>query len=162
LSIANIGRREFSVIEGQENLKSNMTHFYKGLFGEPEQCSISLESDRTDDITQVIEVENAILMAPFSEEEVKAAIFQMEHNKAPGPNDFTADFYKKFWVIIKGDLMTMFQELHSGDSPLFSLNFRVISLTPITQELNHIQQYRPICLLNVSYKIFTKVAKKHN
>jgi hypothetical protein len=53
--------------------------------------------------------------------------------------------------------MAMFQEFYSGDLPLFSLNFGVISLIPKAQEVNRIQQYRPICLLNVSYKIFTKV-----
>jgi hypothetical protein len=42
--------------------------------------------------------------------------------------------------------------------PLFSLNFGVITLIPKLQEVNVIQQYRPICLLNVSFKIFTKVA----
>ncbi|WVZ94444.1 hypothetical protein U9M48_040333 [Paspalum notatum var. saurae] len=42
--------------------------------------------------------------------------------------------------------------------PLFNLNFEVITLIPKVQEANVIQQYRPICLLNVSYKIFTKVA----
>src|SRR6266508_2480314 len=52
----------------------------------------------------------------------------------------------------------MFQELHSGDLAIFSLNFGVISLIPKVQEANFIQQYRPICLLNVSFKIFTKVA----
>jgi hypothetical protein len=98
------------------------------------------------------------LTAPFSEAEVKEAIFQMEYNKAPGSDGFSVKFYQKFWDTIKGDLMTMFQELHSGDLPLFSLNFGVISLIPKVQELNRIQQYRPICLLNVSYKIFTKVA----
>ncbi|WVZ95151.1 hypothetical protein U9M48_040951 [Paspalum notatum var. saurae] len=52
----------------------------------------------------------------------------------------------------------MFRDLSKGDLPLFSLNFRVITLVPKVQEANVIQQYRPICLLNVSYKIFTKVA----
>jgi hypothetical protein len=82
----------------------------------------------------------------------------MEHNKAPGPDGFPVEFYQKLWNVIKGDLMVMFHELHSGDLPLFSLNFGVISLIPKAQEVNRIQQYRPICLLNVSYKIFTKVA----
>ena len=54
--------------------------------------------------------------------------------------------------------MNMFHDLHSGDLPLFSLNFGVITLLPKTREANKIQQYRPICLLNVSFKIFTKVA----
>ena len=44
------------------------------------------------------------------------------------------------------------------DLPIFSLNFGVIKLLPKTQEASKIQQYRPICLLNVSFKIFTKVA----
>jgi hypothetical protein len=75
-------------VEGQANLKSYITQFYKGLFGEPEQSPFTLESDKTNDITQVTEEENTILTTPFSEEEVKAAIFQMEYNKAPGPDGF--------------------------------------------------------------------------
>ena len=54
--------------------------------------------------------------------------------------------------------MQIFHDLHNGDIPLFSLNFSVITLLPKTQEANKIQQYRPICLLNVSFKIFTEVA----
>lgn len=41
---------------------------------------------------------------------------------------------------------------------MFSLNFGVITLIPKVKEANRIQQYRPICLLNVSFKIFTKNA----
>jgi hypothetical protein len=45
------------------------------------------------DIPQVSEEENQVLTAPFSEEEVKMAIFDMEHNKAPGPDGFPTEFY---------------------------------------------------------------------
>jgi hypothetical protein len=41
---------------------------------------------------------------------------------------------------------------------LYSLNFGVITLLPKIKEATKIQQYRPICLLNVSFKVFTKVA----
>jgi hypothetical protein len=81
----------------------------------------------------------------------------MEHNKAPGPDGFPAEFYHKFWDVIKGDLLLMFQELHYGDLPLLSLNFGVITLIPKVQEVNVIQKYRPIFLLNVNFKTFTKV-----
>src|SRR5438128_12345160 len=81
----------------------------------------------------------------------------MEHNKAPGSDGFPAEFYQKFWEVIKGDLLSMFHELRSGDLLLFSLNFGVITLIPKVQEANIIQQYRSICLLNVSFKFFTKV-----
>jgi len=45
------------------------------------------------DIPQVSEEENAALMAPFSDKEVKMAVFDMEHNKAPGLDGFPAKFY---------------------------------------------------------------------
>jgi hypothetical protein len=54
--------------------------------------------------------------------------------------------------------MQMFRDFAKGYLPLFSLNFGTITLIPKVQEANVIQQYRPICLQNVSYKIFTKVA----
>ena len=82
----------------------------------------------------------------------------MEHNKAPGPDGFPAEFYQAFWKIIKDDLMALFQDFHEDILPLFSLNFGIITLLPKKAEAVQIQQYRPICLLNVSFKIFTKVA----
>ena len=53
--------------------------------------------------------------------------------------------------------MAMFVQLHHGDLPLYKLNFGVITLLPKKDDAVQIQQYRPICLLNVSFKIFTKV-----
>jgi hypothetical protein len=52
----------------------------------------------------------------------------------------------------------MCHDLYAGDLLIFSLNFGVITLIPKAQDATQIQQYRPICLLNASFKIFTKVA----
>jgi hypothetical protein len=53
--------------------------------------------------------------------------------------------------------MALFHEFHQGSLPLFSLNFSTIILLPKCVEALKIQQYRHIYLLNVSFKIFTKV-----
>jgi hypothetical protein len=53
--------------------------------------------------------------------------------------------------------MALFQEFHQGSLPLYSLNFGTIILLPKCAEAIKIQQYIPICLLNVSFKIFMKV-----
>lgn len=98
------------------------------------------------------------MTAEFSEKEVREAIFQMKHNKAPGPDGFPAEFYQVFWSLIKDDLMAMmFRDFHNDDLNLFSINFGIITLIPKLKEVKKIQQYRPICMLNVSFKIFTKV-----
>jgi hypothetical protein len=54
--------------------------------------------------------------------------------------------------------MALFTDFHKEDLNLFSLNFGIITLIPKILEAIKIQQYRPICILNVSFKIFTKVA----
>jgi hypothetical protein len=37
--------------------------------------------------------ENAILVAPYSKEEIKKEVFLMERNKTLGPDGFPADFF---------------------------------------------------------------------
>ena len=55
-------------------------------------------------------------------------------------------------------MLAMFDAWHAGQLELFRLNFGEIILLPKIKEPEKIQHYRPICLLNVSFKIFTKVA----
>jgi len=99
-----------------------------------------------------------MLTNEFTEAEVKSVVFQMEHNKAPGPDGFLVEFYQVFWNLIKDDLMALFTDFHKEELNLYSLNFGIITLIPKVQEATKIQQYRPICVLNVSFKIFTKVS----
>jgi hypothetical protein len=82
----------------------------------------------------------------------------MEHNKAPCPDGFLAEFYQACWDIIKDDLMALFIDFHQGTLPLHRLNFGTIILLPKCKEVMIVHQSRPIYLLNTSFKIFTKVA----
>ena len=144
-------------IVGQENLKTYISEYYKSLFGAPSNGDITLDESRVNDIPQLSSSENNILIADFTELEVYEAVMQMEKNKAPGPDGFPAEFYQTFWPIIKSDLMAMFYSFQKGELPLFHLNFGTIILLPKKENAVQIQKYRPICLLNVSFKIFTKV-----
>ncbi|WVZ96894.1 hypothetical protein U9M48_042474, partial [Paspalum notatum var. saurae] len=54
--------------------------------------------------------------------------------------------------------MALFGGFHKGNLELNRLNFGNIILIPKVGEASKIQQYKPICLSNVSFKIFTKVA----
>jgi mannosylglycoprotein endo-beta-mannosidase len=137
-------------IEGLDNLKSYITNYYKNLFGAPEEGNLSLDETLTDDIPQVSSEENDLLTARYSEEEVRKAIFQMEHNKAPGPDGFPAEFYQTFWDTIKGDLLDLFGCLHASQLELFHLNFGEIILLHKVNEAERIQQYRFAFLTLVS------------
>jgi hypothetical protein len=147
-----------NIISGDAQLKGHITNYYKNLFSPSENSPILLDESQTDDIPQVSDLENKYLTDTSSQEEVRVAIFQMEHNKAPGPDGFPTEFYQVFWNLIKDDLMALFTDFHQGVLPLNCLNFETIILLPKKKDAKVIQQYRPICLLNVSFKIFTKVA----
>jgi hypothetical protein len=149
--------QEDGIVEGEEQLKCYITNYYKKLFGCSDRGRLSFDESAVEDIPQVTGEESDELVKMFSEKEVRDAIFQMKHNKAPGPDGFPTEFYQVFWSLIKDDLMAMFCDFHNGNLPLFCLNFGIITLLPKEKEVKKIQQYRPICMLNVSFKIFTKV-----
>jgi hypothetical protein len=92
-----------------------------------------------DNIVQVWEEENDLLIKPFIVDEVWEVIFQMEHNKALGPDGFPTEFYQPCWEIIKDDLMTLFIEFHKGDLLLYNLNIGTIILLPKSRKASKIQ-----------------------
>jgi hypothetical protein len=51
----------------------------------------------------------------------------------------------------------MVNDFYMGNLDISRLNYGVITLIPKIKEANNVKQYRPICLLNVSFKIFTKL-----
>jgi hypothetical protein len=117
-------------IVDEEKLKNHITNYYKNLFGKPDATSIELDESIIHDIPQVSDSENEILIANFTMDEVKKAVINMEHNKAPGPDGFPAEFYQVFWEVIKYDLSALFENLHKSSLPVHILNFGVITLIP--------------------------------
>jgi hypothetical protein len=90
-------------------------------------------------------------------EEIRDVVFDLKHNKAAGPNGLPAEFYQTSWEIIKYDLKEMFDAFYQGRLDRERLNHGVISLIPKVLDVDTIQKFMPICLLNVSYKILTKI-----
>ena len=82
------------IIQGDEELKKYITNYYRGLFGPSEASLLTMDESRRDDIPHVSDNKKEWLTARFSYEEVREAIFQMKHNKAPGPDGFPAEFYQ--------------------------------------------------------------------
>jgi hypothetical protein len=76
-----------------------------------------IESDN-EDIPQLLAM---ILVVNFSENKVHDAIFQVGLNNEPGPDGFPAEFYQKFWSVLKKDLMDL--SFQKGELPFFTKSF---------------------------------------
>jgi hypothetical protein len=59
-----------------------------------------MDESRTADKPQVSIEKNNLLTPPYSKEEVKKAIFQLKHNKAPCPDCFLLCFIKKIGILL--------------------------------------------------------------
>lgn len=58
---------------------------------------------------------------------------------------------------MKDDLKDLINDFHKGNLHIERLNYGVVTLVPKYKDALQIQKFRPICLLNVSFKIITKI-----
>jgi hypothetical protein len=144
-------------VEGDQNLLKLATDYYNDLFGPALDHDIPIDPSLWNQEEKVTERDNEWSGRPFIEEEVKYALFQMERNKAAGPDKIPVNFFQICWEIIKKDIMEIFKELYENKLDVSRLNYGVITLLPKMAEANKSQQFRPICLLNCLYKWITKV-----
>ena len=70
------------------------------------------------------------LVRPYTEEEVRTALFQMHLSKSPGPDGMSPFFFQKLWHIVGNDVTaSVLSFLHSGRY-LRKMNFTHIVLIP--------------------------------
>jgi hypothetical protein len=100
---------------------------------------------------------NAGLCAPYTREEVKKALFNIDDLKAPGPDGLHAIFFKRYWSLIGKELTDeVLAAINSGNIPEGWNNTNIV-LIPKVESPESITQYRPISLCNVIYKVISKV-----
>jgi hypothetical protein len=97
------------------------------------------------------------LELPFSEEELKKALWSMRSDSSPGLDGFGPAFFKAFWPGVKDDLMSFVTEFHSGGAHLSGVNQAFIALLPKTAEVVTADGFSPISLQNCVMKIITRI-----
>lgn len=95
---------------------------------------------------------------PISEDELKNAIKQLKAGKSPGPDGFTAVYFKTFTEALTGPFLKAFNSLSSSTLPFHRLLKAHITVIPKEgKDTTLVTNYRPISLLNVDIKLFAKI-----
>lgn len=152
--IQKIQDAEGNWLDWEHGLARLITNYFNTLFVATEAEWQELISCVPETITQV---QNEELLMPVLEEEVKTTLFQMNPDKAPGPEGMTPAFSKKHWRIVGKDVVKVVQEFFTSGRLNLELNVTNIVLISKKKTPALITDLRPISVCNVLVKIITKV-----
>ncbi|KAK2440720.1 hypothetical protein QL285_012099 [Trifolium repens] len=101
--------------------------------------------------------EGSGLIRSFSESEVKAAVWDCDSFKSPGPDGVNFGFIKDFWEDMKGYVVRFISEFHRNGKLTKGLNSTFIALIPKVDSPQRLNDFRPISLVGSLYKILAKL-----
>jgi len=97
------------------------------------------------------------LVRPFTIDEVKAAVWDSDSYKSPGPDGVNFGFIKDFWAEISGDIMRFIIDFHRNGKLTKGNNSMFIALISKVESLKKLNDFRPISLVGSLYKILAKL-----
>ena len=105
-------------------------------------------------------VVDEFLDSDVSKEEVKAAIRHLKNNKSPRPDSIMSEILKALDTAIVPSLFTYFNELFSFCLYPTEWTKAIIVSLYKKGDINNVDNYRGISLLNVLSKIFTYIVNR--
>ncbi|GKV31438.1 hypothetical protein SLEP1_g40124 [Rubroshorea leprosula] len=146
-------------IEGKElrqvgDIKQGVMKYFENLFTDEGWTRPKLKGLK---FRTISEADRCMLTKPFTEEEVKIAVWNCDSTKAPRPNGFTFGFIKNEWEVIKADIMEFLKDFHSNRKLVKGSNASFLVLIPKTENPQGVEEYRPISLIGCTYKILAKL-----
>nr|GEV29367.1 hypothetical protein [Tanacetum cinerariifolium] len=112
----------------------------------------------TDDPTKNLTLEqNEDLERSVTYDKIKRAVWDCGSNKSPGPDEFTFDFYRRYWKIIDKDVVNAVEEFFVSSKFPPGTNSLFISFVPKMQDAKVVKDFSPISLIGSIYKIIAKI-----
>lgn len=142
-----------------EEIKETFTTFYSNLY-KSEMTTDCSDMDnffnnlQAPSITTVHRTETEL---PLNRTEILKAMREMQNGKAPGPDGYPIEFYKKFSDKLLTILLDMFNDsLYNGSLPQTLTEASITLLLKPGKDSTECGSYRPISLLNCDVKILAK------
>ena len=139
--------------------------FYENLYSQKEVIDnfegINKSFSFFKDIPKLDENNRKLCEGNITKKECVEVLKEMKCNKAPGNDGFTTEFYCTFWHVIGEDVLAALNEAYAIGELSASQKQGVITLIEKKEKDSlYVKNYRPITLLNVDYKILSKVLAK--
>ena len=137
--------------------------FYETLYSKKSEVNEDVlnKSSFSKSIPKLSEESREACEGKISKDECYEVLKTMKLNKAPGNDGFSVEFYITFWLHIGEQLVEAVNDAYDRGNLSTSQKQGVITLIEKDgKDPLYIKNYRPITLLNVDYKILSKVLAK--
>ena len=134
--------------------------FYKKLYCSREDSvvDVNLKNILSDNTPKLSEEKSKSIEGPITLLEASTFLSKMKNNKSPGSSGFTVEFFKFFWNNIKYFwLNSINYGFSTGELSITQREGIIVCIPKGDKCKKLIKNWRPISLLNVSYKIASGV-----
>ena len=154
--VAAISKEDGTMTSSMEEVASVFVCYFEGLLGTHSQVEhVDQEVFQCGQVVSGLHA--ASLVRGVTSEEIRDALFSIGDDKAPGPDGYTALFFKRTWDIVGTHMCDAIKEFFSSGSLLKQMNHTVIALVPKSAQANSVGDFRPIACCNVIYKVISKL-----
>nr|GFA61392.1 RNA-directed DNA polymerase, eukaryota, reverse transcriptase zinc-binding domain protein [Tanacetum cinerariifolium] len=141
-------------IENPDLVKKEFLNHFKNRFGRPNKTRHVLVTKFP---PQLNSMQRMDMEADVTIEEIKNAVWDCGTNKSLGPNEFSFDFYRRFWYVIQKDVMAAVKCFFHYRSIPKGCNSSFKALIPKIHGAKMVKDFRPISLIGSLYKIIAKI-----
>ena len=145
------------ILEQKENILGEIENFYTTLYHSNGINKEQMEENLKHVKRKIKNDEQKQLNNWISEIEIHNAIKEMANEKSPGEDGLPKEFYQKFKTILIPELCEIYNNIIlSGKQPSSQKN-AIIKLIYKKDDHRKLKNWRPVSLLNVDYKILSKI-----
>ena len=143
----------------KEEILENVAGFYGNLYKSQDIETQKIKKYLEDFRPNILgEDNNEILGHSITEEEIRIAIKNLNKNKSPGSDGITPEFYQTFVMELTPVLAELYNNMFLDQNLTESMKIGIISLIFKNKGTTaDLKNWRPISLLNIDYKILTKI-----
>ena len=154
-NISEIKLNDNHTITKQEEILTALHDFYQDLYRKLPENPTNLADPILDPVTLTPE-EKAQLELPITKVELDLALKSMKNNKSPGMDGYSPEFLKKIWDQLGCFFLEYINESFTNGELTESQTQGMITCIPKSGKArNLLQNWRPISLLNTSYKLIS-------
>ena len=144
------------IVQDPVGICETVRQFYQELYTQ-EPVDTQIQNELFDNLSSTLtEEQRKICEGPLTEKELKTAVSQMVNSRSPGLDGLPCEFYKMFWGKLGRDLFEVVDKCFEDKSLTLSQKIGLITCLFKKGDRLDLQNWRPISLLNVDYKIIAK------